>query len=713
VELPRYVFGGIFQVNFGVRRKAFWGVIVGTWVALATSGIGVAHAPSPDFSSRWGSTPLHRVQGPEGPVEARIYERFVDSFAGSFTVGSVSYFKFPKTSKNSPEQIAEQMRVAMGFEKWQTRRQRNAQVYEAIWDKMHQYVRVFTTSDAKSVTLSVALFRIAYTESVAVESEMLQRELTGSLEHRMPWLDQMVSWAESSAGIAKAYADGCPPCSASDPTTIASCTACEEGQLAQELKQATTAINGATSKIGDAIGTANKLGDQASKLADRVHEDWSTTNTEIHRTNDILQKLLTPAGEFLAGFTTAAGAAVGSMGVSLVVQAATTIAGKIYELITHKQEDRERLEAFEKAKQELEKMEPAMARLEGEIDSSLYIAEMAEGSGTREIMIRNISQTLRSAKIMSEFLAQKQRDALARHDMTPACLQELNAEGATLDEMVGNWDKLLKTVKANNKDDICGRMQSDIETLIKAESALQEARLNITSNQSAWEDAWNAAYQKDVHNADESVVRLKDNHNRSLSGAEKNWNTDVDKMSRDLRTEMAKPENKKLFDACMDRHHPVLRKIWIIGPLFTVDTRSQCRVEVMSQDTPQWNALRHHLTDVDEAHHNKIDRANRDYEAQSAMGPVVQANPVTNNNAHDEYLNWIQRLRGKNSVDQLQARNKALAIKRAKIAHVCSKNWDPSANREYIYPFVAPHVDVPLVNDDAPKGTSPAASGHK
>src|SRR4051794_38792922 len=92
------------------------------WIAFAGLASGMlsltsgASSPSADFHTQWGATELIRVPGPEGEIQGRIYERFVHHALGSYSVGSVSYFRFPKAEASfSSAAVAELLRQGMGF----------------------------------------------------------------------------------------------------------------------------------------------------------------------------------------------------------------------------------------------------------------------------------------------------------------------------------------------------------------------------------------------------------------------------------------------------------------------------------------------------------------------------------------------------------------------------------------------------------------------
>ena len=180
----------------------------------------------PNFFSRWVSTKLTEKTDSNGTFQTRSFTRYVYSNQGPFEVGSVTYVKAPKlkgtvgpagsTGKDSydPDFVAQQIGKALGFTSWHKRTQKNAKVFEQYWSDLGRIIRVYIVDDKDTFTTSVAVWRVIYGQTVAIETEILQRELTGTLDTKIPWLDTATAGLDLLVG--SAYAAPCPPCG-SDP----------------------------------------------------------------------------------------------------------------------------------------------------------------------------------------------------------------------------------------------------------------------------------------------------------------------------------------------------------------------------------------------------------------------------------------------------------------------------------------------------------------
>jgi hypothetical protein len=519
--------------------------------ALAWSREAQAPAYAAVFA-RWGATREIEHRGPHGKVSARLLTRYVTiDEKTSFDIGSILSVRFPKAGlpKDAQgirhfdrEDTAEKIRKAMGFKAWTTRTQRDASVYEAEWTSQHRMVRIYMWETADTFSYSIAMFRTAYADSFALESELIQRHLAGAMEHPEPW---MVHWLESTAkGVAfnepglpsdqryasflsswimglspitEVAAEPCPTCPpGSLPTCWMQAASCNEqqlnttiGQLNQTAGGMTNAINGATAQAGVAngnwantnvqFGQANANWQQTNAQLAAANKNWQDTNAQFKRTNDMLKQFMD--NSFLFAAETAAGAATGALVVEAAVQGLSFVGSALIEAITHAKDDASRLEAFTKARELWEKTEDSAKQLEAAIDSLLDARQIAKGFGiTREQLVSQLASRTMAADI--EMDAEK-KEAEKFYGVNQACFDEHAGKAAKFKELHDLLDQLKDNIGGANSDGdqaLCNSLITKLRALRQAEGVLQSARLKILAGEQPFMAKMDEEYGADAQN---------------------------------------------------------------------------------------------------------------------------------------------------------------------------------------------------------------------
>jgi hypothetical protein len=585
-----------------------------------------AQAPSADFTASWTASRKHVRTGPGGKYEARIYERWVHAGDVSYVVGNVTHFRFPKAALPKGQafnrhEAAEKLRVAMGLAAWRKREQGAASVFEAEWTRADRFVRVFVSETKDSIAYDIALYRMAYAEEMAFESELLLRQLSGALETRLPWLDRMTALLELVIPVAHAGpapAPACPVCAPGDAVCAQMASAClQQAQLQQQITQ----IYASTSQM-NAQGQA-------------ANTNWADTNREIRRSNDLLRDFIQPENAFLWAAAGAAGAAAGALAVSLAVDAIAAGGAAIYEAITHEKEEARILERFAKARELWEKTSQAAADLERTIDTLFRAREVTRSFGIpRGELVRRLGtfRALKSAELRRA--NQALDDALARGD--DACAARLAGTAGFLTELVAEVERLREHMDDPQGDQqFCVILRRQLEKLREAEGQLQTARASILAGQQVWLRRWNEEYNRSADEYRSARSQAEGVHREALEAAAK-------RRDRAMREQLAIWDRE--VHECMRRRAPIiLRDIPLIGMPIRLTQRGACREEVSR--SPAGVAYFRRKAEIENAYYRDVDEAGRERTAAGRRADSLYMHNPTRTEELAAYNRWFDSVR--------------------------------------------------------------------
>jgi hypothetical protein len=639
-------------LNQSIRLKSLiWSASACVSMLWAASTATVAHAATPDFSRSWISTPLVKTQGPNGPVEGRVYSRFVTTVNGSFQIGTVNYFKFPKPkpSEQTVDWVTEQIKDSMGIKEWNKRKQNDVDVHEAYWEKANRLIRIFSVERGDSLIVSVSAYRLAYVEDVAPEAELLQRQLTGSLDKSIPWLENMTAAADVLFGVTNAYAQlapgMCPACSSGLYSAALTCASCQQNQLTSQVNQYTS---------------------QATTLGNSVNTNWA-------RSNDMIDKALSPTTGFVLGASTAAGAIIGGAAVALVWEGLKGFVGLVSEAITGNKEQAERLAKFKAAASKLNEVNASVLKLEKQLESDLDVVQMIREVGSRGLLMAKVAELSHSNKMFKQAIEENQAMAM-RNGATAACISTLNSQAAILGLVQDQADQLLNALGAHDEDEICAAIERDISALEQAELELQKARFTVLNNEKAQKRDAGEAFRESVDEAEEARNRAKAVWKEGRKQADKNyerkmseWQADFD---RAFESEVRRDKGKA-YDACIHRLSPVWSNIPFIGRAIIPETRHTCRAQMVYYN-PRTSWVGTSRNDIEAGYKKEKDAADAHYYAtRDTEGQHARPSLNTNAVAQDGIDKWIEKLQAAQDVKAKGARDAKLAEMRRKQNILC------------------------------------------
>ena len=296
----------------------------------------------------WYFTPIQKQNTPEGPIETRVFERMITTPKGSFSIGSISYFKVPK-SKNGTDltakEIAQKFKENLKLPNWNYQKQGSTEIFEVNWEIEGRYFRIYATTYANSIAYSIAFFRQSYFKDISLEVNLLQSHLAqsenikiASKKHYADYLltsilDRITLNAYAAPPDLSGVSDG-----VSVPTSVPSTID------PKDLK-----------KLNAQLASYQKLTNKFLK--------------EHKRTNDLIEDLSSNKKAFILGGSYAAGAVVGAFAMNLVLDGITAGGAKLYKLIKDRRGNDDIFDYLKKIRNEYNKTLEDLKTIETLLDS--------------------------------------------------------------------------------------------------------------------------------------------------------------------------------------------------------------------------------------------------------------------------------------------------------------------------------------------------------
>ncbi len=534
-----------------------------------------AHATETDdlaFAQKWIATPLAQATTADGKIiEAKILQRMVYADPQTaFVAGNIVYVKYPRPADYDPDQVADAIRDALGIEPWAKRIYRGTRVYDGNWENSNRFVRVFMTADQENIAYSIALYRPAYADPVASESEIIQRALSKTLRTKVPLLERIVrnEWrnelrrqrqglAWATGGTPAAPGTGAP---AGGAAPTASCGGpCATGDMSCQLARSDCK----TDQLLGALGQTNIGLNAANVQWAGTNKNWTTSNHELHRANSLLSEFMKPDKVFIAAAAGAAGAGVATLALGVATDAIVAGGKAFYNLVF---EDKDKIrENFKRAREIWESTADSTAALETLLDNLIHIKKLTDSSGlNREQLIRRQAAKLERLNARTKNLEEDLQTA--DRDGDEACQRELSESLAQTRAEAEGAKALLEMVRKMTDNPICRQMEDSVGKLIEAERLLQNARMHLYGG-------------RDVAVADMSreFDEAQRSYQRGLRIAKRTYNVEDAAAKRHYRKGRKDLENRKWLwlSACRVKHTP---GIPIFGRIYSeiAGVRSKC-----------------------------------------------------------------------------------------------------------------------------------------
>lgn len=248
------------------------------------------------FLKKWTATPVKkRVIKGKVVARAKVFQRYARIGEHTFAIGTVSYFQTKKKKNdNLNEETYLNLKRAYGEEsKWNSKRVGKSMVVEGPWTKGNRYIRYYITELPDSISISTAIFRIGYADSVGPESLIVQREMarTAGEKKHFSFFDYIspISSAHAQFG---GWPSGGPgsgnPLDFSDVTNSMDELNNNFDQISSQLSQTNSHLGDANVNWGDTnvqIGDANQNWSNSNTQMENANQNWSNSNTQMENAN--------------------------------------------------------------------------------------------------------------------------------------------------------------------------------------------------------------------------------------------------------------------------------------------------------------------------------------------------------------------------------------------------------------------------------------------
>jgi hypothetical protein len=682
-------------------------------LVLLTPAMAARHQGKPphptDFTARWLATAMRKSVNPGGETRAKLFQRVVWLGEWAMPIGTISYFSVPKRAgapadEYSPEAVARRIGKPMGIQEWRRRTVGKADVYEAHWEKGDRLLRFYFDQTGDRFSLSLGIYRMAFIDSVVLESELIQRRLADVLDEKAPWIEWLQSRTRGWALVPEAYAEPgapggggggpagpapCPPCGpGATPWAAMACAACNQTQIMQQINQ-----------LNVTLGQANSHAAGANANWAASNARWGDTNTQFAslnqnwaRSNELLERAMSPGNAFVLGLSAGAGAAAGAALIGLLATGFSELAKGIYEAVTHEGRDAELLRKFDEAMTTYAKLVPEIRKTELYIDSGLATLRMFREAGGREALLMHFNERIRFAQTMSQ-RSRELEIAAVTAGVDGACQAQLSREGARFDALIRELTRLRDRVEPLSQDSICAELDEQIRSILMGEQAIAEAAARILDPMT--DRVVMAAHDRTYREAMQSAARsnnpreLERTRDAELAAAEQNFEAGI-RAVPGLARKMG-----QAYDRCIsDLTHsasPVTGFFaqWpVIGAAVqnatTVrlgnTTRSivpYCREQARTPQSRYAEDYRNDLEPLVNVRSARRSAARSHYDRAIASSQVVM-DPSTHLAKRGAHMDFQERLRTRQSQRQAQEeRIDALLAKQGDIRNLC-----PSLRRE-------------------------------
>lgn|GEM_PF-7084106 len=486
--------------------------------------------------------PLKYGNNVEGIGQTQVFLRYAQ-FEQSFLIGSLHYHAFPYSKKTENDTPAA---VKIAFKKmhklnWVGEYQiaDHTWVFQGPERSGPRFFRAYFTKGKTGYSLSTAVLRNAYVETTMAESQWLQNMLMlrflneqgmKSELQRSTFFQQLKNrFSDLSSDsfinilMPKAVAQGapvpnCPPpptsggpvttpcpssatCTGLFPTAQAACLAniasCQQGNLGTMFNAANGSITGIRTDINcESNKWASKIDGLQTWLDQKIAAQEPRIDRllgQVDRGLDIVDRLTDPVHMAGVAAMGAIASTLATGAISLAVQGIGEGLSFLYKELSGQNEEelmRKRAEAFSKAKEEWEKLNGELVKIEESIDTSTELLEVIKASGLGlEDFIRNTKNAQKNKSLELSRLNFKMGKMQKEYEKTDdegllQCLtiadqkkREMEAEVTRLSLLGEQLDKFKK--KNNSFEFACKNLSRDLGSLLAKEALIEKARSNM------------------------------------------------------------------------------------------------------------------------------------------------------------------------------------------------------------------------------------------
>lgn len=646
------------------------------------------------FRASWLQSRTVTKTTPAGEASTKLFRRFVETRAGAFQAGSVTYLRLPLAARELPKAV-EAIREGLGIAAWKIRAQGDARAHEFYWERANRVIRVYTRHDGKASRISVATFRASFADPLSRETELIQRALLGVLDLPSKERGSLERWIHTawnaitgSLWIPSAHAEGpgCGECAPGDLPCLLAQAGCAGATLAEGVD-----------KFADEAGKIRELVEDL-KLNDKWNEAkgmWGEAKDridrftgELHRTNDLAESLLDKLFDPGTILVSAVTAGLGSAMVSLAMEGLSAAGAKLLDLLTGESRRREIRERFAEARKNWEDANARLFEMEHALDGLLALKQLIQKFGiSRESLLR-LDPLIVRIEARTEAAEAALRDSYrAPGSVSAGCQESLSEQIVELRGLSRNLGRLSSafsgaTNLASADARFCSTLRSLMERVGEAESQLQSYRSRVVDAQAVWTEDWNDEEAKITRSFENAKSSARDAYKERAEVLARRRDDAIAKLKVKAK---GRAHDRYVLDCVEERvGHPLdmAGTAWGSGgvPLDGLPSvldspehpafrfRQECEARYFERDArPEVvNGIR----DAKSAYARDLAEADRDLQRSLALPPYdVRAAQEIHDGAYRAFRSWVSSIETAQS--QLPERVIALNAKRGKIRALC------------------------------------------
>lgn len=401
--------------------------------------------------------------------------------------------------------------------------------------------------------------------------------------------------------------------------------------LNNTANQQGTAFNDNLSQLNntaaDAVSVADKQATDLNKNIADFNKNYATTNANWAESNKVLAKTIDPNHMAKVAFYTAAGAALGSVAVSLAIDGISAGISFLHELFTGAKKKKLEWEDFQKAMLIWDTKLNELIELEKVVDQFINAFAFFEGSSLGNDYVKNLQFAVRDMKFDRDIFLENFRNSSLPID----CRRVYYNAADEMDGKIKEYDKILAFVSNNSlsiknpNQFFCTQLKDLQRKILATEVQMQDLRLRILK-------AENQLYTKQQDANEETQDRIEeinDDTKKTLK-TQKKVQTEVAEKVK----EKDDKEKAEWVSQCVDAENPEGQKI---------------RKETGGGFTHFFKAKGLCKNEYEKI---KITNAGRTTEQQKGLALerdirkdlVIADNPELNLRLSDEQMSWLNRI---------------------------------------------------------------------
>lgn len=313
------------------------------------------------------------------------------------------------------------------------------------------------------------------------------------------------------------------------------------------------------------LSDINKTADNAVKVADKqatdlnknlqdFNKNYADTNANWAESNKILAKTVDPNHMAKVAFYTAAGAALGSVAVSLAIDGVSAGIQFLHELFTGEKRKKLEWEDFQRAMQVWDTKLNDLVQLEKMVDQFILAFNFFEMNKLGNDYMKNLNVAIRDMKFDRDIFMEKFKDG--NIDMN--CRRIYYNAADEMDNKIKDYEKVLAFASNNtiNFDDpaqyFCSQLKDLQRKILGAEMQMQDLRLKILM-------AEDQVYSKQTDEKEKRQKKIKEINSRLPKNLRSQEELQVE-VADDIK-DRAKKEREQWIDDCVDAKNPEGEKV--------------------------------------------------------------------------------------------------------------------------------------------------------